>query len=75
MALKTYQECQRGQGVQRLALDTLGDHCLPLQGKQQSELTFMSLALAVPQRHKQTAGHPVEALPCPGGKTSHKEVT
>lgn len=47
----------------------------PLQGKQLSALTFVSLAATVLQRHKQTAGHPVEALPCPGGKTSHKEVT
>lgn len=75
MALRTYQESQWGQGVQRLALDTLGDHCLPLQDKQPSEFTFVSLALAVPQRHKQTSGQPVEVLPCPGGKTSHEEVT
>lgn len=47
----------------------------PLQGKLLSALTFVSLAATVLQRHKQTAGHPVEALPCPGGKTSHKEVT
>lgn len=52
----------------------MGDHCLPLQGKGPSELNFVSLGLAVPQSQTQNPGHPVEALPYPGGKTSHKEV-
>lgn len=63
VALRTNQECLRGQGVLGLALATTEDLCLPVQVKQPSELTFVSLALAVPRRSKQNPGHAAEALP------------